>query len=183
MWCYIYVSLDSLCRWQVQLSIYCARRIPAHLRCTKCSIMLHLIDICFLPCIFLWKICLCVVSLDISRFYEEQFQTSSRSSWPAYQKNVNRAPIAGGGRFRHHLHRRLPNHIVYIGSFPFPTSCSSHSWVKISIYPFPFLPLSPYTVASTPPERNTFPVLLVNQRVYMKHTSTRIQAAPLTTVP
>ena len=28
------VSLDSLCRWQVQVSVYCARRINAQLRCT-----------------------------------------------------------------------------------------------------------------------------------------------------
>ena len=26
------VSLDSLCRWQVQVSVYCARRILVHLR-------------------------------------------------------------------------------------------------------------------------------------------------------
>ena len=60
------VSLDSLCRWHVQVSVYCARRIHAHLRYTQCSILLHLIDICFLPCICLWQIspiqtCLCVV--------------------------------------------------------------------------------------------------------------------------
>ena len=48
--------MDSLCRWQVQVSVYCARRIPAHPRCTQCSIMLHLIDICFLTCICLWQI-------------------------------------------------------------------------------------------------------------------------------
>ena len=36
------VSLDSLCRWQVQVSVYCAWRIPAHLRCTQCSILFHL---------------------------------------------------------------------------------------------------------------------------------------------
>ena len=47
------VSLDSLCRWKVQVSVYCAWRIPAHLRCTQCSIMLHLMDICFLTCICL----------------------------------------------------------------------------------------------------------------------------------
>ena len=41
---------------QVQVSVYSAWRIPAHLRCTQCSIMLHLIDICFLPCIFMWQI-------------------------------------------------------------------------------------------------------------------------------
>ena len=50
------MSLESLCRWQVQVSVYCARRIPAHLRCTQCSILLHLIDICFLTCICLWQI-------------------------------------------------------------------------------------------------------------------------------
>ena len=60
------MSPDFLCRWQVRVSVYCARRIPAHPRCTQCSILLHLIDICFLPCICLWQIskiqtCLCVV--------------------------------------------------------------------------------------------------------------------------
>ena len=29
--CYICVSLDSLCRWQVQVSVYCAWRIPARI--------------------------------------------------------------------------------------------------------------------------------------------------------
>ena len=60
------VSLDSLCRLQVQVSVYCASRMSAHLRCTLCSIMLPLIDICFQPCIRLWQMsqiqtCLCVV--------------------------------------------------------------------------------------------------------------------------
>ena len=50
------VGLDSLWRWQVQLSVYCARRIPAHLRVTQCSIFLHHIDIYFLTCICLWHI-------------------------------------------------------------------------------------------------------------------------------
>ena len=50
------VSLNYLCLWQVQASVYCTKRIPAHLRCTQCSIMLHLIDICFLTCIWLWQI-------------------------------------------------------------------------------------------------------------------------------
>ena len=26
------VSLDYLCRWQVHVTVYCDRRIPAHLR-------------------------------------------------------------------------------------------------------------------------------------------------------
>ena len=50
------VSLGSLCRLQSQVSVYCARRIPAHLSCTQCSILLHLIDICFLTGICLWQI-------------------------------------------------------------------------------------------------------------------------------
>ena len=50
------LCLDPLCRWQVQVSVYCAWRIPAHLRCTQCSILLHLMDICFLTCICLWQI-------------------------------------------------------------------------------------------------------------------------------
>ena len=50
------MSLDSLCRWQVQVSVYCAWRIPAHLRCTQCSILLHLMDIYFLTCICLRQI-------------------------------------------------------------------------------------------------------------------------------
>ena len=36
--------------------MYCAWRIPAHLRCTQCLILLHLLDICFLTCICLWQI-------------------------------------------------------------------------------------------------------------------------------
>ena len=36
--------------------MYCAWRIPAHLRCTQCPILLHLMDICFLTCICLWQI-------------------------------------------------------------------------------------------------------------------------------
>ena len=60
------MSPDYLCRWQVQVSVYCARQILAHLMCIQCSILLHLMDICFLPCICLWQIspnqtCLSVV--------------------------------------------------------------------------------------------------------------------------
>ena len=109
------VSLDSLCRWQVQVSIYCARRISAHLRCTMCSIMLHLIDICFLTCICLWHIsqiqtCLRVVVGPGLVSTSPAFMRSI-ASHPAgphgrlAQKNGYRAPIAGGGRGRDNLHR------------------------------------------------------------------------------
>ena len=49
------VILASLWRWQVQVSVHCARCIPAHLRCTQCSILLYLIDVGFLTCICLWQ--------------------------------------------------------------------------------------------------------------------------------
>ena len=54
--CYVCVSLDYLCRWQVRVSVYCSWRIPAHLRCTQFSILLYLMDICFLTCICGWQI-------------------------------------------------------------------------------------------------------------------------------
>ena len=46
--CLCVVSLDSLCSWQVQVSVYCTRRIFAYLRCTQCSILLQLIIIMFI---------------------------------------------------------------------------------------------------------------------------------------
>ena len=103
-------SPDFLCRWQVQVSVYCSWRIPAHLRCTKYSILLHLMDICFLPCICLWQIsqiqtCLCVV---VGHGFVSTSPAFMRSSTchPAgphaqlVKKTVNRVPIAGCGRFR-----------------------------------------------------------------------------------
>ena len=105
-WCYVCVSLDSLCRWQVQVSVYCAWRIPAHLRCTQCSILLHLMDICFLTCICLWQIS------QIQTFLFKVVGPGLVSTSPAFvsssashpagphgrhaQKTVNRAPIIGG---------------------------------------------------------------------------------------
>ena len=100
------MSLDSLCRWQVQVSVYCAWRIPAHLKCTQCSILLHLMDICFLTCICLWQIShiqtrlFSVVGpglvLDITRFCEQQRQPSSGSAWPACPKNGKSDPHCWG---------------------------------------------------------------------------------------
>ena len=97
------MSLDYLCRWQVQVSVYCDWRISAHLRCIQCSILLLLMDICYLSCICLWQIsqfqtCLCVVVGPgfVSRFYEEQRQPSR---WRICPKTVNRAPLLGAGGF------------------------------------------------------------------------------------
>ena len=35
------------------------------------------------------------ISLDIARFYEEYYQPSSGSAWPACQRDVNRPPLLG----------------------------------------------------------------------------------------
>ena len=101
------MSLDSLCRWQVQVSVYCAWRIPAHLRCTQCSILLHLMDICFLTCICLWQISQIQTFLFrvvgpglVSISPASVSNSASHPTGPHdrhAQKTVNRAPIAGRG--------------------------------------------------------------------------------------
>ena len=99
------MSLNYLCRWQVQVSVYCAWRIPSHLMCTQCSILLHLMDIFFLICICLWQIS------QIQIFLVRVVAPGLVSTSPAFvsnsathpagphgrhaQKTVNRAPIAG----------------------------------------------------------------------------------------
>ena len=100
------MSLDSLCRWQVQVSVYCAWRIPAHLRCTQCSILLHLIGYLlsvmylFMADItnpdFLVNSCRTWIGLDITRFCEQQRQPSSGSAWPACPKNGKSGPHCWG---------------------------------------------------------------------------------------
>ena len=108
------VSLDSLCRWQVQVSVYCTWRIPAHLRCTQCSILLHLMDICFLTCICLWQISqiqtLLFKVVGPGLVSTSPAFASNSASHPAgphgrhARKTVNRDPIA---EVRHNLHSRL----------------------------------------------------------------------------
>ena len=111
------VSLDYLCRWQVQVSVYCAWRIPAHLRCTQCSILLHLMDICFLTCIWLWQISQIqtflfkvvgpgLVSTSPSFVSSSASHPAGPHGWHA-QNTVHRAPIAGGGEVRQNLHSSL----------------------------------------------------------------------------
>ena len=38
------------------ICVLCLADTCTHLRCTQCSILLHLMDICFLTCICLWQI-------------------------------------------------------------------------------------------------------------------------------
>ena len=109
--------MDYLCRLQVQVSVYCAWRIPAHLRCTQCSILLHPMNICFLTCICLWQISQIQTRLfdvvgHVVVSTSPAFVRSS-ASHPAgthgrlAPKTVNRAPIAGGGKVQHNLHSYL----------------------------------------------------------------------------
>ena len=89
--------------------MYCAWRIPAHLRCTQCSILLHLMDICFLTCI-----CLLQISQIQTRLFDV-VGTGLVSTSPVFlrssanhpvgqhgrltKKTVNWAPLWGAGRF------------------------------------------------------------------------------------
>ena len=101
------VSLDSLYLWQVQVSVYCAKRIPMHLRCTQCSMLLHLIDICCLTCICLWQIsqiqtCLHVfvgpgfVSTSPTFMRSRTSHLAGPHDWLP-QKNLNEQPFLGAG--------------------------------------------------------------------------------------
>ena len=100
------VSLDYLCIWQVQVSVYCAWWIPAHLRCTQCSILLHLMDICF-GHVFVY-----------GRYHKSRLVClNGRHA----KKTGNRAPIARGGKVRHNLYSSLSPlwqfHRLYAVSF------------------------------------------------------------------
>ena len=89
------MSLDYLCRWQVQVSVYCAWRIPAHLRCTQCSILLHLMDICFLTCICLWQIS------QIQTFLFKVVGPGLVSTSPAFVSSSASHPAGPHGRHAH----------------------------------------------------------------------------------
>ena len=92
-----------LCLCESGFSVYCAWRIPAHLRCTQCSILLHLMDICFLTCICLWQISQIQTFLFklvgpglVSTSPAFVSSSASHPAGPHAQKTVNQAPIAGG---------------------------------------------------------------------------------------
>ena len=90
---YVCVSPDSLCRWQVQV-IYRARRIPAHFRCTKCSILLYLIYAYGRYCISL-LVGPGFVSTSPTLMRSGVGHPSSVTAWPGCQKAVNRAERFG----------------------------------------------------------------------------------------
>ena len=87
--------------------MYCAWRIPAHLRCTQCSILLHLMDIWFLTCICLWQISQIqtfllkvvgpgLVSTSPAFVSSSAIHPAGPHGWYA-PKTVNRAPMLGAG--------------------------------------------------------------------------------------
>ena len=91
-WCNVCVTLDSLSRWQVQVSVCCARRIPVHRMCTLRSILLHLINICFIQCICLWQISQIQTSLCV--VVAPGFVATS----PAFMNNSASHPAVPHGR-------------------------------------------------------------------------------------
>ena len=55
-WCYVCVRCESGFSMAGPGICILYLRIPVHLRCTQCSILVHLMDICFTTCICLWQI-------------------------------------------------------------------------------------------------------------------------------
>ena len=115
MSCCVSVSTErgcAVCIWQVKVFVYCARRMPAHLRCAQCAILLHLIDISFLPYICLWQISqiqtgLCVV---VKPGFVSTAPAFMRSSTIHPVGAYDRFSILGGGRRRKNLLSGLPDH-------------------------------------------------------------------------
>ena len=99
------------------MSVYCTWWIPAHLKCTQCSILLHLNYGYLLYKMYLFiaditkliQTCLCD---GVGPGSSHNFMRS-RASHPAgphgrrAPKTVNRAPIAEDGKVPHNLHSSL----------------------------------------------------------------------------
>ena len=72
-----------------------AWRISAHLRCTQCSIMWHLMDTCFLTCICLWQIS------QIQTFLFNVVGPGLVSTSPAFVSSSASHPAGPHGRYAH----------------------------------------------------------------------------------
>ena len=101
------VSLDYLSILQVPVYVYSARRVPTHFRCTQCSILLHLINVCFIPCICLRQISQIQTCL---RVIVGPGLVSTSPAWPACPQNGKSGHIAGGRRGRYCLHNDFTDH-------------------------------------------------------------------------
>ena len=66
-----------------------------HLKCTQCSILLHLIDIGFLTCIFLWQIS------QIQTCWYVVVGPGLVSTSPAFIRSIARHPAGSHGRLAH----------------------------------------------------------------------------------
>ena len=116
--CVVILCVDDMSRYlYIVLSGYL--RI---LGAPSVSIMMHLVDICFLPCICLWQIskiqiCLRVV-IGPGLFSTSLAFMRRCTNHPAgphcrlFQNTVSRDPIAGGGRGQHNLHNGLARWLV-----------------------------------------------------------------------
>ena len=111
--------------------MYCAWRIPAHLRCTQCSILLHLMDICFLTCICLWQIS------QIQTFLFKVVGPGLVSTSPAFVSSSASHPAGPHGRHAQKTVNRAPKK-MYRHMFAISThTTSSHygsTWDLLRIY-------------------------------------------------
>ena len=115
MLCLCQLSLDYLCSWQVQVSVYCTRRIPEHLMCTQYSILLHRIDIGFLPCICLLQISQIPTCLSVV------VGSGFVSTLPAFMRSSTSHPAAPPG----HLAKKREIGPPFLGTGDFETICTA----------------------------------------------------------
>ena len=99
--------------------MYCAWRIPAHLRCTQCSILLQLVDICFLTCICLWQIS------QIQTFLFKVVRPGMVSTSPAFVSSSASHPAGPHGRHAQKWEIGPP----FLGTGRFDTICTA-AWVR-----------------------------------------------------
>ena len=99
--------------------MYCAWRIPAHLRCTQCSILLHLMDICFLACICLWQIS------QIQTFLFKVVGPGLASTSPAFVSSSASHPAGPHGRHAQKTVNRAPHCWGWGGSTQFAQQLDS----------------------------------------------------------
>ena len=122
-----------------------------HLRCTQCSILLHLMDICFLTCICLWQISQIQTRLFIvgpglvltsPAFVRNSASHPECPHGRLVQTTVNRAPIAGGGNVRHNLPAvcdRCDSSTSCRMCRLEPSFCHGHLLCQSQVLPYPLL--------------------------------------------
>ena len=123
--------------------MYCAWRIPAHLRCTQCSILLHLMDICFLTCICLWQIS------QIQTFLFKVVGPGLVSTSPAFVSSNASHPAGPHGRHAKKTVNRAPIADLYVCFANLIPLTFSHDGIHVTTGLYTFYPSFRFTIQVT----------------------------------